>query len=780
MKRSAIIGWIVCLWMVFFVATTSGFSQLQGQADKVNADVIPGRFIVVLRDDIPDPRRTILDVARFHGLSLGFVYTRALKGFSAFIPPGQLASLQADPTVAFIEPDRMVYAVGQVLPAGVDRIEADLNSTAKIDGIDERVDVDIAILDTGVDLDHPDLNVYRSTECVQSFFSTRCTDGRGDDGNGHGTHVAGIAAALDNTVGSVGVAPGARIWNVKVLGSNGSGSLSQIIAGIDWVTARAGDIEVANLSLGAQGTSNATRLAIQRSVAAGVVYVVAAGNESQDVYGPDGIFGTNDDFFPAAYPEVAAIAALSDTDGRPGGLGALSSWGTGDRNSDGVLDGEDDSFAWFSNFSTGVVGGNPVVSPGKAIDLLLPGVDIYSTWKGGAYNTISGTSMASPHGAGLAALYIASHGRAQNATEVYAIRQALIDAGVTQAGSNGLTTLNDPDVNQEHIGWAKSGPTASVAITPATRSGQAWPAQTAVHSFTVTNTGELADTYTLSTTASWTSTVNPTNLSLAPGNSANITVNHTVPAGALSGNVNNGLLTVSSLATGAAASASFATMSRGYGVTVTPPSKSANGSAGQTVAYSFTVTNTGTESESYSVSTNSTWTSSGIPAALNLTAGQSANVTVNHTVPQSAQNGNNNTGTVTVASSHVSDSSLFTTTAVVNVAPTTIHIADLDGRSTRSLFSWRATVTITVRDNDQNTVAGATVSGAWSGGASGGGSCITGSSGQCSITSGNISNSVSSTAFTVNSVAHATLTYQPAANQDPDGDSNGTKITIFR
>lgn len=125
--------------------------------------------------------------------------------------------------------------------------------------------------------------------------------------------MAGTATALDNGWGVVGVAPGARLWAVKVLDASGSGYLSDVIAGIDWVTQNAGDIEVANMSLGWQGNSVSAREAIQNSVAYGVVYVVAAGNDSEDVYGSDGIFGTSDDFEPASYPEAATISAFTDS-----------------------------------------------------------------------------------------------------------------------------------------------------------------------------------------------------------------------------------------------------------------------------------------------------------------------------------------------------------------------------------------------------------------------------------------------------------------------------------
>ncbi len=304
--------------LLLFGAINSAFSQ-----------AIPGRYIVVLKDDVGNSRAAASDIGRAHGFRADYVYSYAIKGFAASIPDVALAGLRNNPRVAYIEPDGMVRADGQILPSGVDRIDADKNAIAKIDGIDERVNVDIAILDTGVDLDHPDLNVVEAVNFTG--------DGP-DDRHGHGTHVAGTAAALDNGFGVVGVAPGARIHAVKVLGDNGSGTWSAVLQGIDWGTQNARNIQVANMSLGGLGKLDSLRTAIQNSVAAGVVYVVAAMNDSKDIYGTDGIFNTNDDLIPAAYPAVATISAMSDAS---------------------------NTLATFSNFSRSVVPDNPVKSSGR-------------------------------------------------------------------------------------------------------------------------------------------------------------------------------------------------------------------------------------------------------------------------------------------------------------------------------------------------------------------------------------------------------------------------------
>jgi subtilisin family serine protease len=249
----------------------------------------------------------------------------------------------------------------------------------------------------------------------------------GNDDNGHGTHVAGIAAAKDNGIGVVGVAPGARLWAVKVLDRNGSGFLSGVIKGVDHVTANAGAIEVANMSLGG-GNSQALNDAIKNSVAKGVVYVVAAGNS--------GIDASNTS--PANSPDVLAVSAIVDTDGKCGKLGPSTSYGG------------DDTFASFSNY-------------GSMVDIAAPGVNILSTYKGKTYATMSGTSMASPHVAGAVALYLAHNLKPADVAGAAAVRAAIIAAGVPQTapcssgdGNGGFTGDPDPASNQEPLVYAKS------------------------------------------------------------------------------------------------------------------------------------------------------------------------------------------------------------------------------------------------------------------------------------------------------------------------------------
>lgn len=404
-------------------------------ADPAQGHSDPQSYIVVLNSDADTDRAE--SYARGLGAEVKHIYRSALKGFAAHMSEAAASALRRRGDTAYVEYDARVSVFAQTVPVGITRIAAPLHPY-----FHSVTDIDIAVIDTGIEATHPDLNYFNGTDLTgEGLF----------DGHGHGTHVAGIASARDNDFGVVGVAPSARLWAVKVLDSSGSGSFSNVIAGLDYVAQHADEIEVANMSLGGSGYSAAMRDAIGGCVNRGVVIVVAAGNSSTDVYGGDELFGTSDDTIPAAFPECMTVSAMADTDSQIGALG-----------SDTPYCG-DDQFASFSNHSIDAVMDNPVTSWGAAIDLAAPGVNVLSTYKGGTYATLSGTSMASPHVAGSVALYIAQHGRAFDAIGVYAIRQALIDASQPQyLWQSGDTA--DPEYNHEFMvfngtaWWSPPGP----------------------------------------------------------------------------------------------------------------------------------------------------------------------------------------------------------------------------------------------------------------------------------------------------------------------------------
>ena len=394
-------------------------------------------------------------IASRSGVNPANTFSSVFGGFSARLNARQLQAVESDKSVANVMADVPVHLqfdeVGarmtetQVrltspkVPAGIKRVGATNSGIADIDGNGGKVNADIAVIDTGIQRDHPDLNVVGGYNC------TSANRGKWDDGNGHGTHVAGIIGAYDNGRGVVGVAPGVRLWSVKVLDDTGDGLMSWIVCGIDWITSQrssAGSrplIDIANMSLRStlpQGDDhNCGRTyrdlmhsALCRSVAAGTTYVVAAGNDRDD----------SSHYRPAAYDEAITVSAMTDYDGVAGGGGT--------RPADCLAGYPDDTFAGFSNF-------------GADVDLTAPGVCVLSTWAGGMYAYASGTSMAAPHVAGAAALYLAQFPGA----EPDQVKMALQHVGRTD-----WKRSTDPDGRPDLLLWATGfdrPPDFSVAAT---------------------------------------------------------------------------------------------------------------------------------------------------------------------------------------------------------------------------------------------------------------------------------------------------------------------------
>jgi subtilisin family serine protease len=243
----------------------------------------------------------------------------------------------------------------QTLEWGVNRIDADLAW-----GVSRGTGIKVAIIDSGIDMDHPDLiaNLQGGINFVSKGAAWNPADPtKWDDDNGHGTHVAGIVAAVDNNIGVIGVAPEAHLWAVKVLDRKGGGYLSDVIAGIKWSIDH--DMQVINMSLGTSSDIQSFHDAVDAAYDAGIVIVAAAGNSG------DGDGTTNEVIYPAKYSSVIAVAATRS----------------------------DDSTPYWS-------------AEGEEVEIAAPGVSIRSTVKGGTYSTKSGTSMASPHAAGTVALLL--------------------------------------------------------------------------------------------------------------------------------------------------------------------------------------------------------------------------------------------------------------------------------------------------------------------------------------------------------------------------------------
>ncbi|MGW4652231.1 S8 family serine peptidase [Kitasatospora sp. NPDC004289] len=390
MKRTALLAGLA---LAALVGTGVGAGPATARVQEP-APTGTARYIVALKDGTADPAGVAHGLA---GVRLGAVYRSALDGFAAELTPAAVRALRADPAVRYVEASATGHADGQAVPNGVSRIQAPANAGLKVgDGLDQRVDVDVAVIDTGTDQNHPDLNVVRRVNCVGV---DACVENAGIDDNGHGSNVGGIIGELDNGIGYVGVAPGARLWSVKVLNSQGSGSTEEIVNGIDWVTAHAGEIEVANISIGFDGDVQAVKDAVNRAVAKGIVVVVSAGNSRKDVAAQT----------PANVPDAITVSSLSDADGKPGALGDFAWCNKNNKNTD-------DSLSDFSNF-------------GRGVDLIAPGDCIRSAFKDGGYSNYSGTSQAAPQVAGAAAWLTRGANRPKDRAGVLAVRDRLVAAG---------------------------------------------------------------------------------------------------------------------------------------------------------------------------------------------------------------------------------------------------------------------------------------------------------------------------------------------------------------
>jgi subtilisin family serine protease len=334
----------------------------------------------------PDVLGAVRALESAHGFRADQLYSAALRGFSARLTADQIRELEDNPDVAYVEPDVVMTIQAQTLPWGINRVDADISSTRAGDGTGAVSNVNIYIIDTGIGA-HQDLNRVRHVNFAG--------DGLNSDCNGHGTHVAGTAAARDNTVDVVGVAPGAPLTGVKVLGCSGSGLTSNIIKGIDWVTANAVRPAVANMSLGG-GASTALDDAVRNSVASGVFYAVAAGNSSAN----------------ACNSSPARAGA-----GTSNGIATVAATDIGNNE------------ASFSNF-------------GPCVDIWAPGVNILSTRLGGGTTTLSGTSMASPHVAGAAALLLSSNPGASPAAVESTLKSQAVNFGTFSKDGRSIRIVN--------------------------------------------------------------------------------------------------------------------------------------------------------------------------------------------------------------------------------------------------------------------------------------------------------------------------------------------------
>ncbi|MFH8572154.1 S8 family peptidase [Streptomyces sp. NPDC017993] len=352
------------------------------------ADAVRGSYLVTLKRDAGFTSASAhgRSVISEYGGTVRHTYTAALNGYAATLSAAQARRLAADPAVDQVFQDRTLHALGtQTNPPswGLDRIDqTNLPLDQKYTYPDTAGSGStVYVIDTGVRITHQDFGGRAA-----NGYDAVDNDNTAQDGNGHGTHVAATAAGT-----SYGVAKKARIVAVRVLNNAGSGTTAQVVAGIDWVTKNHSGPSVANLSLGG-GADAALDTAVQNSIKSGVTYAVAAGNSGANAQ----------NYSPARVPEALTVGATTSTDAR----------------------------ASYSNY-------------GSRVDLFAPGSSITSAWKttDTATNTISGTSMASPHVAGAAAIYLAGHPTATPAAVATALTGGATGGVVTNPGTGSPNKL---------------------------------------------------------------------------------------------------------------------------------------------------------------------------------------------------------------------------------------------------------------------------------------------------------------------------------------------------
>jgi aqualysin 1 len=371
------------------------------------SEVIPGQYIVVFKESAVDPVGKAKEKAARHNGKLKHVYKAAIKGFAAELSDAAVAALRADPDVAYVEPDQVMRAWNTQTNAtwGIDRIDQRaLPLDATYTYTPTGAGVSAYIIDTGIRFDHTEF----SGRAASGYDAI--DGGAADDCNGHGTHVAGTVGGT-----TYGVAKSVKLVAVRVLDCGGSGTTSGVIAGVDWVTANHVKPAVANMSLGG-GASTSLDNAVKNSIAAGVTYAIAAGNSNANAC----------NYSPARVTEAVTIGATTSTDAR----------------------------ASYSNY-------------GSCLDVFAPGSGITSAWytSATATNTISGTSMATPHVTGVAALYLQNNPTATPAAVANAIATTATSGKVTSAGTSSPNKLLYALLTPESGGGGDPGAAPCTACT---------------------------------------------------------------------------------------------------------------------------------------------------------------------------------------------------------------------------------------------------------------------------------------------------------------------------
>ena len=456
MRRLAIKLTCLALIFLFLLLPVSTLTASAQSADKV-------AVIVGFKE------ATDAGLVRSSGGEIKYVY-KYILAIAASLPPQAMDALQKNPKVAYVETDFEVYALTQTTPWGIQKIRAPEVWTSFGN---KGTGIKVAILDTGIDIAHPDLRVVGGVTYVLGTTTY-------NDDHGHGTHVAGIVAALDNDIGVVGVAPESALYAVKVLNSRGQGYLSDINMGIEWCINNG--MQVISMSFGTTSDLISLHQECDKAYNTGIVLVAAAGNN-----GP----GPETTTYPAKYSSVIAVGATDSND-------VVADWS----------------------------------SRGQELWVTAPGVSIYSTYKGSTYATMSGTSMACPHVTGTVALILkkAAHTPAE-------VRSILQRTAVKTAGMDEWTWTSAYGFGRVDAYAASAVETTDFSISASPSALTTQPGGSGSSTITVTSLNGFSGEVSLAASAptGLSAALSPTSLTIASGGSASSTLSITVSSSTAAG-----------------------------------------------------------------------------------------------------------------------------------------------------------------------------------------------------------------------------------------------------
>jgi len=704
---------------------------------------------------------TDLDLITAFDGKIKHVYT-IIPAIAIDLPEEAVSRIAKAKGVAYVEPDYVVEALGEILPWGVDRIDADVVHKYPNMG----TGIYVAVLDTGIDYTHPDLDANYA-----GGYDFANNDIDPIDDNGHGTHCAGIVAAIDNDIGVIGVAPEAKIYAVKVLDSQGSGFYSAVIAGIEWAVkgddnleGTGDDARVISMSFGGGSGSTALHDALYAAYGKGIILVAAAGN------GGDGDPYNEDPWsYPAAYDFVIAVGATD----------------------------EGDSLASFST-SAGY------------LELSAPGVNIYSTMPtyevtltssgpppfrySNNYDDMSGTSMACPHVSGTVALVLYSpvdtayDNNTNGEWDPDEVRAKLCGTA-EDLGNNGLdkgyghglvdaeAAASKPDVHDD---------VHDVAVTDILAPSSVIKGDTATIDVTIENQGTYDETFNVVLTDE-TDTVKIGNQSIILSAGSSTIVNfsfdtsdakigdHTLTATA-------GPLAEEADTTDNSKSTVVSVESATIDIAITAVSAPNSVLEGEVVDVSVRVENVGNQNVTSEINVDLTGDKVGPIDNGTIIGGLAIGASTTLTFSWNTSGATIGDHILTASQDFADDDSVNddkSITVTVTEQGATMHVGDLDGVKELKGKSgrWKVFVTVTIHDDSHNLLSDASVTGEWSGATTGTISGTTGSDGTVTFSTGNLSGG-GSVIFTVTDVKHSSLTYDATQNHDPDGDSDGTQITV--